>query len=90
MRFQQRHMPGSSPAHVVVSLISRVMNLVRICVLTVVDNFSRECMMNSSDQRINEDNVVKHMQWLQVVRDRCPDRIQVDNDSEFISKVLDK
>jgi len=42
------------------------------------------------DRRINGDNVVEQLQWLQEARDRCPDRIQVDNGSEFISKVLDK
>ena len=30
------------------------------------------------------------MNAIQQLHDRCPDRIQVDNGSEFISKVLDK
>jgi len=62
----------------------------RIRALTVVDNFSRECMLIHVDRRINGDNVVELMQWLQSANERCPKRIQVDNGSEFISKVLDK
>lgn len=62
----------------------------RIRALTVVDNFSRESVLIHVDRRINGDDVVRLMEHLQASDDRCPDRIQVDNGSELISKVLDK
>lgn len=55
----------------------------RIRALTVVDNFSRGCMLIHVDRRINGDDVVELMEWLKKVTDRCPRRIQVDNGSEF-------
>lgn len=62
----------------------------RIRALTVVDNFSRECMMIHVDRSIRGEHVVALMKHMQADHDRCPDRIQVDNGSEFISKALDK
>tara|TARA_R110002072_G_scaffold284396_5_gene448700 strand:+ start:28465 stop:29301 length:837 start_codon:yes stop_codon:yes gene_type:complete len=62
----------------------------RIRALTVVDNFSRECMAIHVDYSIKGDHVVGVMDAIRQLHDRCPDRIQVDNGSEFISKVLNK
>ena len=62
----------------------------RIRALTVVDNFSRECLAIHVDYRINGDNVVGVMNAIFQLHGRCPKRIQVDNGSEFISKALDK
>lgn len=62
----------------------------RIRALTVVDNFSRECLAIHVDQGVKGEHVVGVMNAIQQLHDRCPDRIQVDNGSEFISKVLDK
>ena len=62
----------------------------RIRSLTVVDNFSRECLLIHVNRSIRGDDVVDLMKHMQSNHDRCPDRIQVDNGSEFISKVLDK
>lgn len=58
--------------------------------LTVVDNFSRECLAIHVDQNIRGEQVVEVMEGLRHLNKRCPDRIQVDNGSEFISKALDK
>lgn len=61
----------------------------RIRALTVVDNFSREALAISVAQSLRGDDVVATMEWLRLHR-ATPKRIQVDNGSEFISRVLDK
>jgi len=53
-------------------------------------NFSRECLAIHVDHSIKADKVVGVMQALKHFVGRVPDRIQVDNGSEFISKALDK
>jgi putative transposase len=60
----------------------------RIRALTVGDNFSRESLAILADFSIKGDDVVAVMKHLQVLHG-TPQRIQVDNGSEFISKVLD-
>nr|WP_145924845.1 IS3 family transposase [Syntrophotalea acetylenivorans] len=62
----------------------------RIRVLTVVDNLSRECLAIHVDRAIKGKHIVQAMERLRLFTDRCPERIQVDNGSEFISKDLDK
>lgn len=62
----------------------------RIRALTVVDNFSRESLAIHADQNIKGQDVVTVMERLRLFVARCPERIQVDNGSEFISKALDK
>ena len=62
----------------------------RIRALTIVDNFSRECLAIHVDHSISADKVVGVMQALKRFTGRIPGRIQVDNGSEFISKALDK
>lgn len=61
----------------------------RIRALTVVDNFSREALAISVAQSLRGDDVVATMEWLRLHR-ATPKRIQVDNGSESISRVLDK
>ena len=68
----------------------KLFNSTRIRAVTVVDNFRRECLLIHVDKRIQGEHVVDLMKLRQTGHDRCPDRIQVDNGSEFISKVLDK
>jgi putative transposase len=58
--------------------------------LTVVDNFSRQCLAIEVDQGIKGEQVVAVMERLKEEHGRVPERIKVDNGSEFISKVLDK
>tara|TARA_R110002096_G_scaffold99_5_gene449 strand:- start:10356 stop:11129 length:774 start_codon:yes stop_codon:yes gene_type:complete len=62
----------------------------RIRALTVVDNFSRECMAIHVAHGIKGEQVVGVMEHLNQCYARQPLRIQVDNGSEFISKALDR
>lgn len=62
----------------------------RIRALTVVDNFSRECLEIHVDHAIKGQHVVSRVEWFRLFAGRKPHRIQVDNGSEFISKALDK
>ena len=60
----------------------------RIRALTVVDNFSRECLAITVDQMLRGADVVATMEHIKAMRG-TPKRVQVDNGSEFISKALD-
>jgi len=60
----------------------------RIRALTVVDNFSRECLAITVDHALRAEDVVATMAHITSIRG-VPMRIQVDNGSEFISKALD-
>ena len=62
----------------------------RIRALTVVDNFSRECLTIHVDHSIKGEQVVASMETMRLFAKRVPNRIQVDNGSEFISKALDR
>lgn len=61
----------------------------RFMVLTLVDNFSRECLEIEVGQSLKGPDVVNVMERIKRTRGLVPKRIQVDNGSEFISKVLD-
>ena len=56
----------------------------RIRALTIVDNFSRECLAIHVDQSIRAEEVVGVMQALKRFVGRVPERIQVDNGAEII------
>jgi transposase InsO family protein len=58
--------------------------------LTVVDNYSRQCLAIHVGQSLKSEDVVAVMNRLQSLYLTVPERIQVDNGSEFISKFLDK
>ncbi|WP_410014157.1 IS3 family transposase [Sodalis sp. C49] len=58
--------------------------------LTVVDNFSRECLAIHAGQSLRGEDVVAVLEHLRLMHNRVPLRIQADNGSEFISKVLDR
>lgn len=62
----------------------------RIRALTIVDNFSRECLAIHVGGAITGDEVVSVMEALKRFSGRCPQRIQMDNGSEFISKAMDR
>ncbi len=62
----------------------------RIRFLTIVDNFSRKCLAIKCGQSLKGGDVVCQMKEVVDLQDAYPERIQVDNGSEFISKVLDK
>jgi putative transposase len=58
--------------------------------LTIVDNFSRFCLGISIGKSIKGIDVVKVLEALKTQQNLLPQRIQVDNGSEFISKDFDK
>jgi len=62
----------------------------RIRVLTVVDNFSRECLVVEVGKGLRGDDVVAVMERLKQSSGRIPQRLQTDNGSEFISKSMDR
>jgi len=57
--------------------------------LTVVDNFSRKCLKIEVGQSIKGTDVVEAVNRIVADEKALPQRIKVDNDSEFISKALD-
>jgi putative transposase len=61
----------------------------RFRALTIVDNFSRKCMAIHADQSIKGADVVEILENLKTQKGEIPERIQVDNGTEFISKDLD-
>ncbi len=61
----------------------------RFRALTVVDNYSRECLEIEVGQSLKGEDVVRVMDRLRLVKGVVPNRIKVDNGSEFISKALD-
>jgi putative transposase len=61
----------------------------RFRVLTVVDNFSRECLRVKVGQSLRGEQVVTALDQLNHERG-VPRSIRMDNGSEFVSKVLDK
>ena len=62
----------------------------RFRALTLVDNFSRECLEIEVGQSLKGEDVVRVMERMKLTRGVVPARIKVDNGSEFISKALDK
>ena len=62
----------------------------RIRALTVVDNFTRECLAIHVEQSIRGEHVGDIMERLKLSEQRIPLRVQVDNGAEFVSKTLDK
>lgn len=58
--------------------------------LTIVDNFSRYCHAIRVGKSIKGIDVVEVMEELKKQNSLVPERIQVDNGSEFISKDFDK
>lgn len=61
----------------------------RIRALPVANNFTRECLAIAVDHRLRGEDVVSSLDTIKLDRG-VPDRIQVDNGSEFISKALDR
>jgi putative transposase len=62
----------------------------RFRALTLVDNYSRECLEIEVGQNRKGFDVVAVMERIKALRGVVPQRIQCDNGSEFISKALDK
>jgi putative transposase len=62
----------------------------KIRALTLVDNFSRQCLAIHVGQSLKGEDVVAVVTRLQQVLGLVPERIQVDNGSEYSSKALDR
>lgn len=62
----------------------------RFRALTVVDNYSRQCLAIHVGASIRGSDVVAIMNRIRAYTGHVPERIQVDNGSEFISKALDR
>ena len=62
----------------------------RFRALTIIDNFSRECLAIHTGKSLKGEDVVGVMEGFRVLGKRLSVRIQTDNGSEFISKSLDK
>lgn len=61
----------------------------RFRALTVVDNFTKQCLIIKVGQQLTGEDVVAAMNWLKHQRG-LPARIQTDNGSEFISLAMDR
>jgi putative transposase len=62
----------------------------RFRALTIVDNYSRKCHAIEVGQSLKGMDVVSVMNRIKASNGFLPERIQVDNGSEFISKNFDK
>jgi len=71
-------------------VVDQLFNGRRIRALTIVDNFSRECVGIEVAFALKGEDVVLALDKINCLTGRIPKRMQVDNGSEFISKVLDK
>jgi putative transposase len=58
--------------------------------LTVVDNYSRECLAIYVGQWLKGTDVVYVLNQIKMIRNIVPKKIQTDNGSEFISKEMDR
>jgi putative transposase len=58
--------------------------------LTLVDNYSRECLAIYAGQSLRGRDVVNVLERIKRERKIVPKRIQTDNGSEFISKEMDR
>ena len=58
--------------------------------LTIVDNYSRKCHAIEVGQSLKATDVVNVMNRISAEAGLLPERIQVDNGSEFISKEFDR
>ena len=55
--------------------------------LTVVDEFTRECLAIDVARRLNSDDVLERLAWLMATRG-VPDHIRSDNGPEFTARVV--
>lgn len=58
--------------------------------LTIVDNYSRECLSIRVGQSLKGIDVVQVLDFLKQEKGVVPQRLQTDNGSEFISKEVDR
>jgi len=70
-------------------VVDQFFNGSRFRILTVVDNYSKKSPGLLVDRQIKGANVVDFLNQLKAAEGCTPERIQVDNGSEFISKEMD-
>jgi putative transposase len=58
--------------------------------LTIIDNFTRECLVIEVDQSLTGEDVVRVLTKIARERNQYPQRIQADNGPEFVSLALDR
>jgi len=68
----------------------RKIRALTVAVRRAVDKFSRQCLAIYVGQSLKGEDVVVVMNQIKTVNLTVPNRIQVDNGAEFISKALDK
>ena len=71
-------------------VVDQFFNGSRFRILTVVDNYSKKSPGLLVDRQIKGANVVDFLNQLKAAEGCKPERIQVDNGSEFISKEMDR
>ncbi len=89
-RMERPHLAGPHECWSMDFVADQLFDGRRFRALTLVDNFSRECLEIEVGQSLKGFNVVDVMERIKQMRGIVPKRIQVDNGSEFISKVLDR
>ena len=57
--------------------------------LTLIDEFTRECLSIDVSRRLNSEDVLERLTWLMVTRG-VPNHIRSDNGPEFTAKVVRK
>ena len=55
--------------------------------LTVLDEFTRECLEIDVGRKLNSDDVLERLVWIMSTRD-VPENIRSDNGSEFTAKAV--
>jgi putative transposase len=58
--------------------------------LTIIDNFTRECLVIEVDQSLTGEDVIRVLTKIACERNHYPQRIQADNGPEFVSLALDR
>ena len=89
LRFPRQQARGMNDTWSMDFVADSLFNGSRFRVLTVVDNYSRECLATEVGQGIKGEQVVAVMNRLKHTRG-LPASIRVDNGSEFVSKAVDK
>jgi putative transposase len=85
--------PGTTGLHTLLSMdfvSDALFDGRRFRCLTVVDNYSRECLAIEVGKSLRGKDVVDVLEGLRITRGIVPKRIQTDNGSEFISKEMDR